>query len=99
MSRFTLFIDPTAKADIQDAVSYYNSKTKDLGKKFHSEVKNAFKSLSNNPHFQIRYNHVRCLPLKKFPFLIHYQIDVEQNTITVYAVLHTSLDTSNWLKT
>ncbi len=92
MSQFILFIDPAAHADIQEAISYYNSKVKDLGKKFHLEVKTAFKLLSERPYFQIRYEDVRCLPLKKFPFMVHYKIHEELNAVTIYGVTHTSLN-------
>lgn len=99
MTTFTLFVDPVAKADIQDGITYYNSKVKGLGRKFHTEVTAAFNSIVQNPYFQVRYNDVRCLPLKKFPYMVHYQIHHELNAITVYAVIHTSLDPEeNWVE-
>jgi len=99
MTTFTLFIDPIAKADIQDGIDYYNKQVKGLGKKFHAEVKTAFKTITQNPYFQVRYNDVRCLPLKKFPYMLHYKIHPEQNAITVYALVHTSLNPEdNWIK-
>lgn len=99
MTNFTLFVDPIAKADVQEGISYYNAKVKGLGRKFHSEVKAAFKTLTQNPYFQVRYNDVHCLPLKKFPYMIHYKIHLELNAITVYAVIHTSLNPEeNWAK-
>ncbi len=99
MTTFTFFIDPVAKTDIQEGIAYYNSKVKGLGRKFHIEVKAAFKIIIQNPYFQVRYNEVRCLPLKKFPYMVHYQIHPELNAITVYAVIHASLNPEdNWVK-
>lgn len=88
---FILKIDRRAIIDIQNSIDYYTSKQKGLGKKYLLEVKKYFAVLSEQPFYQVRYSNVRCLPLKKFPFMIHYVVSEEKNEIIVYAVIHTSL--------
>lgn len=82
----------SAKLDILEAVNYYNSKQKGLGKYFYSKIKEAIKELQLNPQFQIRYKGFRCLPIKKFPYMIHFDIDEVEKMINVYAVLNTFLN-------
>lgn len=89
-------INPQAKTDIQDQIHYYNDQQSGLGKRFHSEVKSTFKAIRKNPFYQIRYKNVHCIPLKKFPAMIHYTIDKNKKQITVRAVFHTSQNPQRW---
>lgn len=91
-------INPQAKIDIQEQINFYNDKQKGLGKRFHDDVKSTFKSILENPYYQIRYKNVRCLPLKKFPAMVHYSLEENKNQITVRAVFHTSQDPQEWNK-
>ena len=70
--RFKLIVENRALNEIDKAVEYYNDRQKGLGKKFVNDLNNCFTAIKKTPYFQIRYDDVRCAPLKKFPFLIHY---------------------------
>lgn len=83
-------IEPFAKNDIQLEINYYNEKQEGLGKKFHTEIKTSFNAIRQNPFYQIRYDNVRCLPLKKFHAMIHYTVDEVKNRIIVRAVINTN---------
>ena len=86
------------KTDIKESRKWYEEKQKGLGKKFYKEVKDALESIRKTPQFQIRYDEIRCLPLKKYPFMIHYVIDDTQNLIVILACIHCSLNPhSHWL--
>lgn len=89
-------VNPQAKIDIQDQIHFYNDKQNGLGKRFHNEIKSTFKSIRKNPYYQIRYKNVRCLPLKKFPAMVHYTIDKNEKQITIRAVFHTSQTPNKW---
>jgi hypothetical protein len=39
---------------------------------------------------------VHCLPVKKFPYMVHFTIDEVQQVVTVRAVFHTALDPKKW---
>jgi toxin ParE1/3/4 len=96
---FKLKIEPLAKLDIQNEINFYNSKQKGLGKKFHTETKVYFKAILKSPFFGIRYDNVHCLPLKKFPAMIHYNVDEIKKIIIVRAVINTHKDPKTyWLK-
>jgi len=95
---FSIVIDPRAIADIQQAIDYYDLELPGLGLKFEAALNNHLITLTKNPHFEVRYDNVRCLPIKKFPFMIHFTVDQDQNIVSVRAVLHTALDPKKWYK-
>ena len=92
-------IEPQAKEDIQQEIHYYNEQQKGLGKRFHAEVKLAFQSIRKSPYFQIRYDDVRCLPVKKFPVMVHYTVEPDKKRITVRAAVSTHRNPkTSWVK-
>jgi mRNA-degrading endonuclease RelE of RelBE toxin-antitoxin system len=96
---FSIAILPSALSDIQKAIDYYDEHQLGVSEKFESEVNQLFLALHKNPFYQLRYKTVHCLPLKKFPFMIHFTVDEKTSTIYVRAILHTSLNPDDyWLK-
>ncbi|WP_224994965.1 hypothetical protein [Cesiribacter sp. SM1] len=95
---YKIKIEADALQDIQQGIDYYNELQPGLGRKFLADVKASFKSLKLNPFFQVRYDEVRCLPLKKDPFMIHFTIDQANQLVVVRAVFNTYLDPDNWTK-
>lgn len=93
---YLVVIDPVAIEDIQQAVDYYENQQHGLGQRFGSDLDQHLMLLENNPRFRVRYDNVRCLPLAKFPYMIHFTVDHTQHTVTVRAVFHTSIDPENW---
>jgi toxin ParE1/3/4 len=97
--KFKVVLDKRALHDLTDAVEYYNTQQKGLGKFFLKEVNQCFELLAKNPFYQVRYDDVRCLPFSKFPFMVHFRVIEENKTVKVSAVIHTSLNPkTKWLK-
>lgn len=88
MRKYRIQYDTRVEYDIRDAVNYYNSRLPGLGKRFYLDVKDAYKAIQTVMHFQIRYSSVRCFPLKKFPYMVHYSIDDVQQIITIRAIIN-----------
>ena len=77
-----------AQKDISEAYNWYESKLANLGEGFLAELEVYVKTLEREPQiFQIRNANRRYCPLKRFPYLIVYEI--EQKEIVVYAVFNT----------
>lgn len=95
---FRVVIDPLAIRDVQEAINYYDEQLASLGKKFLAELNKKLTLLEKNPFLRIRYDSVRCIPLKNFPYLVHFTVDENKNTVHVRAVFHTSLDPEKWVK-
>ena len=73
--RFKVSISQAAMQDIREAAQYYEETQNRLGKRFKDSVKKSIQALEINPLFQIRYKNIRCLPLAKFPYMIHYSVN------------------------
>lgn len=93
---YTIDIDPRAIRDVQQAIDYYEEQQAGLGVKFENALNNQLTTLEKNPFFQVRYDDVHCLPLKKFPYMVHFTVNENSKLVTVRAVFHTSLDPVKW---
>jgi toxin ParE1/3/4 len=93
---FTLVIDPRAIQDVQKAIDYYEEQQAGLGKRFETTLNKHLLILEKNPYFRIRYDQVRCIPMKKFPYMVHFTVDEKQAVVTIMAVFHTALDSDKW---
>jgi len=94
---YLLEIEPRALEEIQQAIDYYDEQQPGLGLKFLTALEKEFSILIDKPKFQIRYATVRCLKIKRYPFMVHFSI--ENEIVRVHAVLHTSLNPKNyWIK-
>lgn len=86
LENFKLKILSRAKLEVDEAALYYESKSKGLGKIFYLEFKSYSKTLINIPFFEEKYNIVRILPLKKFPYTIHFTVDENEKSVSIQAV-------------
>lgn len=87
---FKIVISGLAESEIEETIKFYESRRKGLGKQFLEYFKGYLKILKTNPElFSIKKPpFYRELPLKKFPFVIVYEIF--QNEVIIYSVFHTS---------
>ena len=93
---FKIKIEPEAVDDIQSGIFWYNKRQAGLGKKFLSELKLQINLLKTNPFFQIRYDKVRCLPFRSFPFMIHFTVNEIENLVIIHAIFNTHRNPKIW---
>jgi|SRR5690348_5734303 mRNA-degrading endonuclease RelE of RelBE toxin-antitoxin system len=99
MPNYVVKIDLDAFQDIQKATDWYNEQVPELGSRFQKQVKQQINSLKTNAqNYGIRYKNVRCMIIKKFPFLVHYTIENSTKTVNVFAVIHMSRNPTIWEK-
>ena len=97
MNRYDLVIDTDALQDVQEIIDWYNKQAAGLGTRFHKQATLQINNLKNSPgNYSIRYADVRCMTIKKFPFLVHFVIDEENLRVGVFAVIHTSRNPKIW---
>lgn len=90
MKRMTVVFSPLALDDVGHAVEYYEEKQTGLGKRFSGQLQLTLQSIKINPFFTTtRYDEIRCARIKKFPYLIHYQINEKESLVTIIAVYST----------
>jgi len=86
---YTLVNRPSVKSDIIEAVNYYKQINPAIAKQFLYRLGEAKTYLQNTPlGFQVKYNQVRTLLLKQFPYQIHYLIDDNKKQIVILAIIH-----------
>jgi toxin ParE1/3/4 len=95
---FVIVIEPRALADFQAAIDYYDEQQTGLGKKFSSVLEKNIRYLSKNPYFKIVYKDYRILPLSKFPYIIFYYVNEENNTVYITAIFNTYQDPEKYPK-
>lgn len=85
---FKVTYAPGVYEDLQQAIYYYNSRKKGLGSRFLKAIKVKTSQIKSNAYsFQIRYNDIRCTPIDKFPYTVHYRIFPETGTIIIVSIL------------
>jgi len=99
MKSYKIKISPEALSDIQEATNWYNDQLPKLGIRFQKNAKQQIELLKQRPeNFSIRYHDVRCVLVKKFPFLIHFTINADARVVEIFAVFHTSRNPKIWTK-
>lgn len=93
---FEVVVLEPALVDIQAAIDFYDEQQIGLGRRFETELNQFLTTIETLPFFQVRYNIVRCLPLKRFPFMVHFSVLEEECIVQIHAVLHTSMSPDNW---
>ncbi|MEA1887085.1 MAG: type II toxin-antitoxin system RelE/ParE family toxin [Bacteroidota bacterium] len=99
MERFKVKIDTEALTDIQEATDWYNEQQPKLGERFQSTTVKQIDSLSNDPHiYAVRYKEIRCMIVKKFPFMVHFYINEQGHSVEVLAVISTERNPRVWIE-
>ncbi len=86
---------PPAKAELMDAISYYNLQSEGLGYEFAGEVKRTLERIVQYPDAWAKLSKRtrRCRTIR-FPYGIIYQIRGE--TLLIVAVMHLSREPETW---
>ncbi|SOE21543.1 ParE toxin of type II toxin-antitoxin system, parDE [Spirosomataceae bacterium TFI 002] len=93
---FKVLLNRKAQVGLQKAFNYYENLSPKLGVYFLDQIESSLNSLESNPFFQIRYSNIRCLPVSRFPFMLHYEVFEAEGLVKVYDILHTSIDPKKW---
>lgn len=97
MKKYKVKIEPEALIDIQEITDWYNESQAGLGKRFQNIAIKQINSLNKDPQiYSIRYKEIRCVIIKQFPYMAHFYINDENNTVEVLAVISTSRNPKIW---
>ena len=97
MKKYKIKIEPEALTDIQEITKWYNKAQKGLGERFQNTTIKQINSLHTDPQiYAIRYKEIRCVLVSKFPYMIHFYINEENNMVEVLAVISTDRNPRIW---
>lgn len=86
---YTVKILPIAYRDARDAKKWYNKQREGLGDEFKVEVNKEIQYIREYPeHYQVRYKQLRQSLVNRFPYLIFYILEEENNRIVILGILH-----------
>jgi toxin ParE1/3/4 len=84
-----------ARADILDAVEWYEARQSGLGRRFIADLEALTVRMGGNPlQFPVMHNGVRRGALRRFPYGVFFRALPEQ--VQVLACFHTSRDPIQW---
>lgn len=93
---FNLLLSDESRLDILEAFSWYESRKAGLGDEFEIYLEEGLYQIQQDPLlFQKRYKNLHIHFINKFTYGIHYLI--EDNTVKVFGIFHTSRNPTNWL--
>lgn len=97
MKKYIVKIDPDALNDIQEITKWYSDQQKELGGRFQRTAIRQINSLKKDPQmYAVRYNEIRCMTIRKFPYMAHFFINDRNNTVEVLAVISTARNPKIW---
>jgi len=97
MKTYKIKIEPEALTDIQEITDWYNKQETGLGKRFQKTTIKQINSLSSSPQiYAIRYKEIRCMVIKKFPYMVHFYINDDTCVVEVLAVISTNRNPKIW---
>ncbi|MCG3185220.1 MAG: hypothetical protein ICCCNLDF_03408 [Planctomycetes bacterium] len=90
-----VYIEPSAKADVESVFWYYELAHPGLGQEFKSRVADALRRIAEFPGATPEIEPgVRWLMLKQFPFKLFYLS--EEDPLRVVAVIHAAAEPDTW---
>ena len=86
---------PPARAELTDAISYYNIQSEGLGYEFAAEVKRTLERIVQYPDAWPKLSkRTRRCRTNRFPYGVIYQ--VRKETLLIVAVMHLSREPETW---
>ncbi len=87
---FKVLVLLQAQREIDEAIAYYSEINKSIPAKFIEDLTTAYNTLSKNPYYQKRYLDFRGFPLKRFPFILFFDLNEKQYLVKIVSCFHTS---------
>ena len=90
-NKYAVKLAPGAIEDIKEAIEWYESRlSAGLSSRFIKQLDESLIRLAMIPEKgSVRYDNIRCTLVKKFPYMIHYEINNDTKCIIVYRIFCT----------
>jgi plasmid stabilization system protein ParE len=97
MKKYRIRIDSEALYDIRDITLWYDTQKSGLGNRFQNTVLRQIEDLAENPQiFAIRYKEIRCMLVRKFPYMVHFYLNDKTFSVEILAVIGTNRNPKVW---
>ncbi|AWK02701.1 type II toxin-antitoxin system RelE/ParE family toxin [Flavobacterium crocinum] len=86
---YKIVILEKAKLDYKESLFWCKNIHPKLAIRFNDSFKKSIAIIKNNPFlFQVKYDNIRIIFFKTFPYAIHYSI--YENSVVIKSIFHTS---------
>lgn len=85
---YKVIISPRAQKEIENAIDYYTLYSQGAPLSFITFLEIAYEALSVSPFFKVRYNQVRALKIKRFPYSLYFQVDEKRGIVRILSCFH-----------
>lgn len=93
--QYNIELSDEAEEDFDKSYEYYADKSEKVADNFYKQVDSSLNKISKNPlAYQEEHKSVRKYVMKKFPYIIYYQI--KQVVVKVIAIFHSSRNPEIW---
>jgi plasmid stabilization system protein ParE len=90
-----VIIRPTARAELAEAMDWYEDRRPGLGDDLETEIQAVFDEIARYPdRFPIVMGDTRQVQVRVYPYCVYYR--VRSNRVIVTGVVHTARDPSVW---
>jgi len=93
MRTYALHLTEDAQIDIHHSENFYENKSPNLGTYFYDSIISDLDALKHYAGIHAIHFGLYRMITKRFPYVIYY--DIEDDTVIVYAILHTRMDISS----
>lgn len=92
----TLAFHPDAKAELREAVEFYEGRRAGLGREFRINIEQALERISNAPRRNAFYKQtpIRFCLIRRFPYAVYFA--EQPNRIWIVAIAHGSKRPGYW---
>ncbi len=86
---YSVITTTNARRDIQQAIDWEDERSSGLGKRFLDDLNQRLNDIAAVPKLgSVRYQNIRCTHTETFPYLIHYFVDDDKQTVYILRVLN-----------
>jgi len=90
-NKYVIIFHPKAEKEYLESVEWYEDALIGLGDEFVNEIETTINRIQNNPLlFPVKKLQIREAVVKKFPFVILFQLKEKENQLFILSVYHTS---------
>ncbi len=95
--RYEIELSESAEKDFESSYKYYEAESPKVAEKFLKTVDKQIERISKNPDsYPVVHKDIRKSVIKRFPFLIYFQIKLA--IIQIIGIFHTSRNPEIWKK-
>lgn len=95
MKKYKIIVLDEAQIDTELIVDFYvEHVSKKVAKAFLKDLISTYNTLKLNPFYQFRNQKYRAIPLKKFPYIIFFDLNEVNFEIKIVAIFNTHQDSS-----